>query len=122
MDSYRCWRDFALKGNGKVGNNTFVSYNETNGDATITLHSTPVVTWHPDGSVTYRTGGWVTKTTKDRLNAYGHPNHAISQRRGKWYIHFRDADRTEPLDEGGTYGPSGLMYFGGTTPRPVVAA
>lgn len=34
------------------------------------LHQTPIITWHRDNTVTLRTGGWYTMTTKERLNAW----------------------------------------------------
>jgi hypothetical protein len=39
-------------------------------DYAVRLYSTDVVTYHPDGSVTVRTGGWETVTTADRIGRY----------------------------------------------------
>lgn len=36
----------------------------------VRLHNTDVVTYHPDGTATLYTGGWMTVTTKDRINAW----------------------------------------------------
>jgi hypothetical protein len=51
----------------KVGNNTYL---ERLDDETIglRLHSTYVVKFHSDESVTLDSGGWQTVTTKERMN------------------------------------------------------
>jgi hypothetical protein len=51
----------------KVGNNTYL---ERLSDDTIglRLHSTYVVKFHANGNVTLDSGGWLTVTTKDRMN------------------------------------------------------
>lgn len=53
-------------------------------DYAIRLHATDVVTIHADGTYTLNTGGWRTRTTKERINEYA-PVRAY-QLRGKWYI------------------------------------
>lgn len=40
-------------------------------DYAVRLHSTDVVTVHPDGTYTLNAGGWYTVTTKERINSYG---------------------------------------------------
>ncbi len=66
----------------KVGNNTYL---EKAGEAVaIRLHSTQILTFHPDGKAVVNTGGWKTVTTKARLNDYL-PAGRISQERGQWY-------------------------------------
>jgi hypothetical protein len=54
-------------------------------DVAIRLHSTDVLTFKPDGSVIYNTGGWRTVTTKQRMNKYGAPGFRIWSDRGNWY-------------------------------------
>jgi len=39
-------------------------------DYAVRLYSTDVVTYHPDGTLTVRTGGWDTVTTADRVGRY----------------------------------------------------
>ena len=50
-------------------NNTRLVLNY-NGDIEVRLHSTAVVTYHPNGSVTLNTGGWDTMTTWSRIRSY----------------------------------------------------
>ena len=55
-------------------------------DIHLRYHSTSVVTFHNDGSLTLRNGGWQSKTTKSRINdalgSYGH----VFQRNWNWFI------------------------------------
>lgn len=53
-------------------------------DVAIVYHSTPVVMYHADGRVTLNTGGWLTVTTKQRLNACS-PFRVWSER-GEWAV------------------------------------
>lgn len=53
-------------------------------DYAVKLHSTDVVTIHPDGTYTLRTGGWKTRTTKDRINKYAPVR--IHQEDYVWYV------------------------------------
>lgn len=57
-------------------------------DYAVQLHSTDIVTIHPDSTYTLNSGGWLTPTTKSRINDYI-PGYGIYQRNGLWYI---DAD------------------------------
>jgi hypothetical protein len=50
-----------------VENNTTIIRRD-NGDLAVRLHDTDVVTYHADDSVTLDSGGWLTVTTKDRMN------------------------------------------------------
>lgn len=67
----------------KVGNNTYARILD-DGAVAIRLHNTDVVTIHPDNTVTLRTGGWQTSTTKDRINQYSPVR--VYQRKYEWYI------------------------------------
>jgi hypothetical protein len=63
---------------------THNTYAERRGEAiAVRLHDTDILTFHPDGSVSYETGGWFTVTTKDRMNSYGPLR--IHSERGRWY-------------------------------------
>lgn len=58
----------------------------------LVLHATEVATFHRDGTVTIRTGGWDTVTTLDRINRVlqGTPWH-VSRKGGvaRLYLHGR---------------------------------
>jgi len=51
----------------KLGHNTWVCRRD-DGDVAVKYHYTDIVTFHPDYSITVRTGGWDTSTTRGRLN------------------------------------------------------
>jgi len=82
VDSLRNVR--GVKSAKKVGNNTFeVTYKD--GCRAIRLHRTDVVTFRPDGSFFINTGGWLTRTTKDRINKYC-KTIRVWQEKGEWYV------------------------------------
>lgn len=80
------WREYIEGGRDKqsrtIANNTKVRKIE-NGVA-IRLHDTDIVTITDSGLITLNSGGWLSVTTKERLNRY--TNARISQRLGIWYI------------------------------------
>ena len=66
----------------KLGNNTYLERHE--GHLSIKFHETEIIKFSPDDSVELSSGGWKTKTTKERLNDYGPLN--IWQDKGKWFV------------------------------------
>ena len=40
------------------------------GDYALVLHSTPIITWHLNGTITLNDGGWNTPTTYKRMNQF----------------------------------------------------
>lgn len=81
----------------KVGNNTYLE--RRGDDIAVRLHSTDVVTMHPDGSVTLDSGGWRTYTTKDRMRSFVN----VYSKSGVWYL------------------PDGSLFYDGVTVRDGVA-
>ena len=73
----------------KVGHNTYARRiarltEEDEGveyDIAIRYHSTDIVTYHPDGSITLNTGGWDTTTTTNRMQMLT-PAHVWVDRQG----------------------------------------
>jgi hypothetical protein len=60
----------------------------------VKLHDTNVVTFNPDGTIILNTGGYQTKTTKDRMNdAIREHGLNITQSKGMWYI--TDGENTQ---------------------------
>lgn len=51
----------------------------------VTYRGTDVVTYNADGSITLRTGGWYTATTKHRMNQYGR-GVRVYQLKGMWFV------------------------------------
>jgi hypothetical protein len=81
--------DEALQGRNsarrKLGNNTYL---ERRGDGSIAvkLHDTDVVTYRADGSIVLDSGGWLTVTTKDRMNEHGPQGWRVYSVRGVWFV------------------------------------
>lgn len=75
--------------NRKIDNNTR-GYIEYDNSVSIELHSTKVVVLYPNGLVKLQTGGWMTPTTKDRMNKYS-PVY-VQQRNHEWYVKIRRED------------------------------
>jgi len=76
----------------KLGNNTYLEWepDETRGVEpewfAVRLHSTNVVTFHADGRVVLDSGGWLTVTTKARLNDYIPSGWRVYADRGVWCL------------------------------------
>ena len=66
-----------------IANNTRLF--EVEGGIAVRLHNTDILTFAPDGRVTYNSGGWRTNTTKDRMNTFGPAR--IGAADGLWWIH-----------------------------------
>jgi len=89
-----------------VANNTRV---ERRGeDIAIRLHATDVAVIHPDNSITLHDGGWLTVTTKDRMNyALGMRPVKIGSDRGMWFIYNRDWEKRARYFDGITISANG---------------
>ena len=69
----------------KLGNHTYAT-KDSDGTINVKYHATNIMSFHPDGSVTLRSGGWKTMSTKERLNFYMPFGFFIAQDKGVWYI------------------------------------
>lgn len=69
----------------KIGNNTYAE-RLGNGNIGIRLHNTHVVVFTADDHYILNSGGWRTKTTKDRINQLLPSNIRISQKKFAWYV------------------------------------
>lgn len=56
------------------------------GRRTLRLHATDILTWKPDGKIILNSGGFRTRTTKERLNAFLPDNIRIYQKKYQWYV------------------------------------
>jgi len=78
----------------KIANNTYLERRE-DGSIVVRLHATDVVTVYRDDTCMLNTGGWLTVTTKDRMNTYGPVSvHSV---KGIWYVARWHAGRYETL-------------------------
>ncbi len=104
----------------KVANNT---YAERRGDdIAIRLHATDVVTFHRDGTITLNTGGWVTVTTKARINDYLPGGLALRSVKGRWYLHYFADGFETPYADGIRIDLDTLTVVSGGQAGPDVAA
>jgi len=83
----------------KLANNTYLTQPEP-GRYAIRLHDTDVVTYVPHRTI-LRTGGWLTTTTKDRINEFSPAQ--VWQEKGEWWVRcgtvaipFQDGMEIEP--------------------------
>jgi hypothetical protein len=94
----------------KIDNHTYLQ--RRGDDIAVKLHDTDVVTFKKDGSVVLDSGGWLTPTTKDRINDnlgdYGY----ISQKNRQWTVHV--AGKEYPYKDGMTIMPGGRVEGAGT--------
>lgn len=95
MKTYTEWLEYIEAGRNKtsrpIANNTTVR--KVEGGVAIRLHNTDIVTIKSNGQAVLDSGGWLTLTTKERINRY--TNARISQRLGTWYI--RDKNGKDSL-------------------------
>lgn len=97
----------------KLANNTYLVRLDEERIA-VCLHSTYVLTFHRDGWTEYRTGGWFTVTTKDRMSSYG-PADLLSER-GTWY--FRKPNGANYWEKGHPYFDGARVSSGGEILNP----
>lgn len=62
----------------------------------VQYHTTDVVTLHPDGSVTLKSGGWQSVTTKKRMNDFS--SAYVFQDKGVWYARTHRGTRIPYYD------------------------
>ena len=111
--------DAALQGRNsarrKLANNTYLERRE-GGTIAVKLHETDVVTYHQDESLVLNSGGWLTVTTKDRMNQYGPVGHRVYSVRGVWYVGECgnwEPDKAIPYKDGITFRADGTVTGGG---------
>ena len=68
----------------KVANNTYLE--RRGDDIAVRLHATDVVTFHADGTVTLDSGGWLTVTTKARMNEWLPGGVYVGSIKGRWFL------------------------------------
>lgn len=85
--------------------------NEVPSAYALQYHSTDVVTAYPNGSVKLDSGGWITSTTKERINRYL-PIGQLYQKKFGWFIAMPDGEQVEFRD-GMTITPRGMCVYSG---------
>ena len=84
----------------RIAHNTTVR----NIDGTIALiyHSTAVVEFHADGRILLNSGGWLTVTTKQRINEVLPSPYRVYQKSHEWFLYDRARDISIPFSDGMT--------------------
>lgn len=113
MKTYQELDEFISKGrhprDGRTLQNNTQAVRLSGGAIAVRLHSTDVLTFNQDGTVVLDSGGWLTYTTKDRINTYLPRDWSLYQERGSWYVvrhvyrDFDPATEDEPQPERVTY-------------------
>jgi hypothetical protein len=88
----------------KLANNTYLEKLETGYG--IKLHDTVVVVFSREGLIVLNSGGWLTVTTKERMNRYLPPPWSIYQKDRVWYVWNRQTDKSLPYADGFTINTS----------------
>lgn len=70
----------------KIAGNTWVV--KMGDNYGIKLYDTIIMIFKMDGSITLNSGGYRTRTTKDRINEFS--GIQVTQENGLWYVHARD--------------------------------
>ena len=85
----------------KLGNNTYLKRRGDN--IAVLFHETDIITYHENGHISFNTGGWYSKTTKERINEFS-PVY-IYQDKSIWYV---------CTDQGTDKAESSIFYDGVT--------
>lgn len=81
-----------------IGNNTLkITYSDTK--QAIRLHNTDIITYD-NGKIILNSGGYETKTTKDRLNKYLPSHLRVYQNNFQWFIDNQAKKLTIPFFDG----------------------
>lgn len=95
-----------------------------NGDIAVKFHQTDVVTYRQNGDIVLSSGGWKTKSTKERIGTYtpgeiGDLRLIVYQEKGVWYLGSwgEDGDR-HIFEDGLTVHPDGTVSGAGD-PRKI---
>jgi len=92
-------------GTANVGNNTELRLAPRSGEGTpkdvqVVLHTTPIVTFHEDGTITLNSGGWHSTTTKARMNSVLPQFLGVIQKKRSWYVHDQRDGSEVPFFDG----------------------
>ena len=109
------WADSQLTGrcktSRKMANNTYLKRRSDN-EIALLLHNTDIATYRDDGTVELNSGGWLTVTTKERLNRF--TDASIWSTNGVWTISISTGHGTwEQRNEGSVVWAEGVTLHPG---------
>lgn len=76
---------------------------------TVTYHGHPIVNFYPD-RLTLSSCGWMTSTTKERLNWFIPQGWRVYQEKGVWYVWNYETKQTYTFSDGITFMNNGAVY------------
>lgn len=100
----------------KIINRNTVEYYKKDGTRVIRLHLTDVLTVLPDGTEILNSGGWMTPTTKDRINATAYRQ--VCQKDSMWLVNYRGNQYV--FADGITFHPNGKVTGAGENPKLIL--
>lgn len=80
---------------GKTVGHKTKQFTEADGSWRVQYHATNVISFDGKNTYTLNSGGWLTKTTKERINQYLPSGYWISQKNYKWTLHAPNEDGRE---------------------------
>lgn len=87
-----------------LGRTATTAKRDAAGTLRVTYHKTVVVEVTRDGTVTLRSGGWRTVTTKARMNQAANQyglGFSVYQKKGEWFVNLRrSASDVLPFEDG----------------------
>jgi len=98
----------------KIGNNTYLEWINQGMELGLLYHRTYVAMFTGDGKIILHTGGWLTVTTKERINlAIAHTGLTLYSDRSLWQLGahpWSGDDRSVPFEEGMIVTADGVCY------------
>ncbi len=86
IQSYEQAHALARTRRRKLCNNTYLEVDRAPAEYAVRLHNTRIVTYHRNGRVVLDSGGWMTLTTRERMNTFGPAGWRVWQNKGIWYV------------------------------------
>lgn len=83
----------------KIAHNTWARFDQIDKSVAVVLHNTAVLTFLPDGSIVLNSGGWLTVTTKERINRYLPNGLRVYSNRGVWWL-YKNGATVEKFEDG----------------------
>lgn len=96
------------KNSRKLTNNTVVHW-DGGGPIHVRLHRTNILTYLPSGMVILDSGGYQSKTTKQRMNELLPPGYDVYQKRHEWFVHDRITGITRSFEDGMVLDPKSVL-------------
>jgi len=94
------WRNTQSR---RIAHNTYLERTGED-EVSVRLHSTYIVRFRADGTTRLDSGGWLTVTTKERMNRYLPAGFRIAATRRVWFLYFL-GERVGEYTDGLVVGP-----------------